>query len=553
MRFDQLLENDFVILDGAMGTILQLKGLKAGELPELLGINQPDLIIGIHKSYIEAGANIIYANTFGANTYKMAGSGYSAGEIISHAVNNAKIAAQGTDALVGLDIGPTGKLLEPAGDLTFEEAYEIFKEQVIAGKDADVISIETMTDIHEAKAAVLAAKENSNLPVICTMSFGANLRTFLGCSISAMVLTLEGMGVDAIGVNCSLGPGEIFPIVEELSRWTSLPIVVKPNAGLPNPSTGTYDIKPKEFASYMKQLAKLGVKIWGGCCGTTPEYISALKEMLKNEHFVQVEKQIEPSVCTYTKTLTIDRPILIGESLNPTGREKLKEALINGDMEYVADLAMEQADEGAEIINVNAGLPEIDEKETLVNMITEIQSMVNVPLMIDSVEPEVIEAAARAYRGRLIINSVNGKDTSLDAILPIVKKYGALVVGLTLDEKGIPETAEERIEIAKKISERVIFYGIPRQNLIIDCLALPLSPGQDIKMETIETIKAIKMVKEQLHLTTILGISNVSYGLTDRGPVNASYLTMALDNGLDLPIININDENTMEAFRVNNE
>lgn len=546
MEFNQLLKNEFVLLDGAMGTVLQLKGLEVGGLPELLGINEPELIIDIHKSYIKAGAQIIYANTFGANSYKMANCGYSVSDIISTSINNARKAANGTNTLVALDIGPIGQLLEPTGTLTFEQAYEIFKEQIIAGSQADVIVFETMTDLYEIKAGILAAKENSNLPILCTMTFEENLRTFTGCSISAMALTLEGLGVDAIGLNCSLGPREIYPIIEELTKWTNLPIIVKPNAGLPDPITQTYDVEPEEFALHMKEMVKLGVKIFGGCCGTTPEYISAVKNMLVNEKYILNVKDIGTAICSSLNTVEINQPRAIGERLNPTGRKRLKEALIMGNMDYVLSLALEQVEAGAEIINVNAGLPEIDEKDILVKMVKAIQSVIEVPLMIDSTIPEVIEAAARAYNGIPIINSVNGENKSIETILPIVKKYGACVTCLTLDENGIPQKSADRVNIARNIITKAELYGISKKNIIVDCLALTISSEQDTALET---IKAINSIKTELNVKTVLGVSNISFGLPKRDMINVNYLSMALYAGLDLPIINVNEPQIIGCVR----
>lgn len=545
MNFNKLLENDFILLDGAMGTVLQNQGLEAGDLPELLGIEKAQEIVGIHKQYIDAGSQIIYTNTFGANSYKMKDAGYSLDEIIKTAVRNAKKACEGTDTLVALDIGPIGALLEPTGKLTFEEAYNIFKEQIIAGNEADVIVFETMTDLYEIKAGILAAKENSDLPIMCTMSFEENKRTFTGCSVSAMAITLEGLGVDAIGLNCSLGPKEVLPIVEELSKWTNLPMIVKPNAGLPNPVTSQYDISTDDFAMYMEKFVSLGVKIYGGCCGTTPAYIKATKAMLKNKKFTPNSGFHDTAICSSINTVIIDSPKPVGERLNPTGRKKLKEALINDDMNYVINSAVEQVNGGAIIINTNAGIPEVVEKVTLPKMVKAVQSVVEAPLMIDSTMPEVIEAAARVCNGCPIINSVNGEDKSLHSMLPIVKKYGACVVGLTLDEKGIPAKAEDRFAIAKKIMDAAISYGIPKEKVIIDCLALTISSEQETALET---VKAIKMVKEQLGLKTVLGVSNISFGLPNRKLVNSNFLTMALLSGLDLPIINVNDDAMMGSI-----
>lgn len=570
MADKKIFDRDYVLLDGAMGTMLQKKGMEVGTVPETLNILKPEWIIDIHKSYIEAGSQIVYANTFGANRYKMAETGYSVEELIAAAINNAKKAAEGTDTLVALDMGPIGQLLEPTGSLSFEESYDIFKQEVIAGKDADLIVIETMTDLMETKAAVLAAKENSNLPVMCTMTFEENKRTFTGCSISAMCLTLQGLGVDALGVNCSLGPKDLLPIVEEISKWTSIPIVVKANAGLPDPVTNTYNVSPEEFAEVCSQMLKFGAKVMGGCCGTNPEYIAKLKDMLesavKNNEMKKNECQQTLAVCSPIKTVVVDQPRIIGERINPTGKKRFKQALKENDMDYILSQAIEQVEAGADILDVNVGSPDIDEKEMMVRTVKALQGIVDVPLQIDSTKPEVIEAALRVYNGKAIVNSVNGEDKVLDAILPVVAKYGAAVVGLTLDENGIPDKAEDRVTIAKKIMDKAMSYGIPKEDIIIDCLTLTVSAEQKAAGET---LKAMNIVKNELGLRTVLGVSNISFGLPNREIINKTFLTMALANGLDLPIINPNvpsmvwavktykvlaaiDENSMEFIEYSN-
>jgi len=534
---NNIFDREFVVLDGAMGTMLQARGLELGGIPEVLNITNPDMITEIHKEYINAGSNIVYTNTFGANRYKMKDAGHSVEELIAAGVSNARKACEGTDTLVALDIGPIGQLLEPTGTLSFEEAYDMFKQQIIAGKDADVIVFETMTDLLELKAGVLAAKENSELPILCTMTFEQNMRTFTGCSVSAMALTLEGLGVDAIGVNCSLGPKELKPVVEEMSKWTRLPIIVKANAGLPDPVTNTYDITPEAFAKYMEEMLEYGVKLVGGCCGTSPEYIKSLVEMTSSHKYVKNDKTIEAAVCSATDTVVINGPRIIGERINPTGKKKFKEALLNNDMDYILNQAVEQVNGGAEILDVNVGLQGIDEKEMMIRAIKGVQSIVEVPLQIDSTIPEVLEAALRVYCGKPIVNSVNGEEKSLNTVLPLVKKYGAAVVGLTLDEGGIPKKAEERFAIAEKILNRALEYGIPKENVYIDCLTLTASAEQD---GVVETLKAVNMVKTRLGLKTVLGVSNISFGLPNRELINHTFLTLALENGLDLPIINPN-------------
>lgn len=545
-----LFDRDYIILDGAMGTMLQQKGMELGVVPETLNITKPEWIVDIHSQYINAGSDVVYANTFGANRYKMKDTGYTVEELISAAIKNAKTAAKDTNALVALDVGPIGQLLEPTGSLSFEEAYDIFKEEILAAKDADLIVIETMTDLMEIKAAVLAAKENSNLPVITTMTFEENMRTFTGCSVSAMCLTLEGLGVDALGVNCSLGPKDLLPIVAEIANWTSLPIVVKANAGLPDPVTNTYNVLPDEFASIYKEMLQYGVHTIGGCCGTTPAYIKELKQMAEeaneNGEFVKGSMKRQLSVCSPTKTVIVDQPRIVGERINPTGKKRFKQALMENDMDYILGQAIEQIEAGAEILDVNVGLPEIDEKEMMIKTVKALQSIVDVPLQIDSTKPEVIEAALRVYNGKPILNSVNGEDKILDEILPIVAKYGAAVIGLTLDENGIPDSAEKRVKIAEKIMNKAMSYGIPKEDVIIDCLTLTVSAEQKA---CLETLKALNIVKNKLGLRTVLGVSNISFGLPNRETVNKYFLTMALYSGLDLPIINPNVSSMVWAVK----
>lgn len=533
-----LKDKEFVFLDGAMGTMLQAKGLEMGGIPEMLNFDKPDWIEDIHSAYISAGSNIVYANTFGCNRHKMAATGKSVAEIISAAVGIAKKACGGK-ALAALDIGPIGQLLEPTGGLTFEEAYDIFREQVTAGVQAgaDLIIFETMTDLYELKAGVLAAKENSDLPIIATMTFEQNMRTFTGCSVSAMALTMEGLGVDAIGVNCSLGPKELEPVVAELSQWTNLPIVVKPNAGLPDPITNKYDVTPAEFAESMTNLVKYGVKIAGGCCGTTPEFIRAVVERLKDMKYAGQQPKLEAAVCSPAKTVVIDQPRIIGERINPTGKKRFKEALKSEDIGYILGQAIEQINAGADILDVNVGLPDIDEKEMMVKVVKALQGVTDLPLQLDSTRPDVLEAALRVYNGKPIVNSVNGEKASMEAILPLVKKYGAAVVGLALDEGGIPKTAEGRFEIAEKILANAKKTGIPKRDVFIDCLTLTASAEQAAVMET---VNALHRVKTELGLKTVLGVSNISFGLPNRELVNCNFLQMALTNGLDLPIINPN-------------
>ena len=538
---------EFIFLDGGFGTMLQKENLDVGRVPEVLNITHPQVVQRIQKAYIDAGADIIRTCSFGVNKYKIEGCGYTVEELMKAAVKNAREAAEGTDTKIGLDIGPIGRLLEPNGSLSFEEAYEIFKLQVEAGSDADVILIETMTDLYEMKAAVLAAKENAELPIIATMSFEANQRTFTGTEVRAMALTLEGLGVDAIGMNCSLGPAEFKPLIEELSKWTTLPIVSKANAGLPNPATGEYDVEAEQFAKLTADLIPHGVKAVGGCCGTTPAFIKAIHEAFEGKKYCRQNPNIPAAVCTPEKTIIIDQPRIIGERINPTGKKKLKEALKNGDMDYVLTQAADQIRDGAEILDVNAGVPGIDEKSVIVNIVKALQGITDAPLQIDSGDPEVIEAALRVYSGKAIVNSVNGEEKSLASILPLVKKYGAAVVGLTLDEDGIPTTKEKRIEIAERILSRALALGIPRKDVYIDCLTLTVSAEQENAAGTLE---AIKYVKEELGLKTVLGVSNISFGLPNRSIINHNFLQMALTCGLDLPIMNPGSAEMMQAVAV---
>ncbi|HBH95867.1 MAG TPA: homocysteine methyltransferase [Ruminococcaceae bacterium] len=549
MDFKSLLKKEFVSLDGAMGTMLQARGLKPGEAPELLNTENPKILTEIHKEYIEAGADIIYANTFGANRYKLKGSGYSAEEIIKAGVKNAKKACEGTDTLTALDIGPIGQLLEPTGSLTFEEAYDIYKEEILAGGDCDIIVLETMTDLYELKAAVLAAKENSDKPVICTMTFEKNMRTFTGCCISSMALTLQGLGVDAIGINCSLGPRELYPVAKELCRWTNIPVAVKPNAGLPDPVTDAYNITAREFAELMEKLVPLGVKLFGGCCGTTPEFIRETNKALKGKKYVNIPHSIPAACCTPAKTVIIDRPRIIGERINPTGKKRFKEALLAGDTDYILGQAIEQVKGGADILDINVGLPGIDEKEMMIKAVKAVQGIADVPLQLDSTVPEVLEGALRIYNGKAVVNSVNGEEKSLQTVLPLVKKYGAAVVGLCLDENGIPKTAEGRFNIARKILDRALAIGIRKEDVYIDCLTLTVSAEQEAAGET---LNALERVKKELGLKTVLGVSNISFGLPDRIRINSVFLTMALTKGLDLPIINPNAESMVSAVRAYN-
>jgi len=544
---------ELLIFDGGMGTMLQAYGLKAGELPESWNISNPEKILEIHKAYIAAGADIITTNTFGANRYKLKGSGCSCGEIIGSAVKIAKEAAG--SKLTAYDIGPIGQLMEPYGTLSFQDAYDAFREQVVAGTaaGADMILIETMSDIYEARAAILASKENSHLPVLCTMTFQPDGRTLTGTDPLTMVNIISHLGVDALGINCSLGPKDIIPLLAQILRYSTIPVIVQPNAGLPVVLDGKtfYDISPEQFGQYMAEAAKMGAAILGGCCGTTPEHIRELRKAVSGLKPVRPEAVKFTAVSSATATVILGEGAkIIGERINPTGKKRLKEALRNGDMDYLLREAIAQRDAGAHILDVNVGLPETDERAMMVKAVSELQGIVNLPLQIDSVSPDVIEAAVRICNGRPIINSVNGEKKTMDTIFPIAKKYGCLVVALTLDENGIPEKAEERLKIAENIANRAGEFGIGREDIIVDCLVLTASAQQK---EVRETIKAVALVKEKLGLKTTLGVSNVSFGLPDRELLNRTFLAMALTAGLDAPILNPMAEamtDTIKAYNV---
>ncbi len=551
--FYNLLDNkEFVLLDGAMGTMLLAEGLQLGESSEVFAINRPDMLKNIHNRYISAGADIIYACTFGANRFKLP-NGYTPALVISRAVNIAKQAAA-NQALVALDIGSVGELLEPAGTLKFADAYDAFAEMMLAGEaaGADLIVIETMTDLYELKAAVLAAKENTSLPVVCSMTFDKNLRTFNGCSADAMAVTLSALKVDAIGVNCSPGPAGILPIIKEIARHTNLPLLVKANAGLPDPETGCYSLYPAAFAAQMAEFAALGVKLMGGCCGTTPQHIAALKQALATQKCALRQPVAEAAVCSATKTVYLNQPRIIGERLNPTGKKLFQQALREQNIDYILSQAIAQQQAGADILDVNVGLPGIDEPALMEKVVKALQATVDLPLQLDSSDPAALEAGLRAANGKVIINSVNGKAESIEQILPLAAKYGAAVIGLCLDENGLPQTAEERLTIAERIMQAALSCGIPRHDIYIDCLTLTVSAQQE---QAAETLKAIRAVKQQLGLKTVLGVSNISFGLPNRPLLNQTFLAMALTAGLDLAIINPNSRNmtdTMAAFKVLN-
>ena len=548
MDFRTLLENEFVFLDGGMGTMLHLA---PGELPERLNLTDPARVAAVHRAYAEAGSQIVYANTFGANPIKLAGTGVDCAETVQAAVKLAREAVSGK-ALVALDIGPTGQLLQPAGSLTFEAAYEAYKTVCTAGAKAgaDAVVIETMSDLLETKAALLAAKENTNLPVLVTMTFTENGRTFTGCPISAAAMTLEGLGADAIGINCSLGPQEILPLMKELADWTTLPLIAKANAGLPDPVTGAYFITPEEYAAFMPAFAEIGVQFFGGCCGTTPAFIAEMRKILSGQRRTRRAQKIRPAVCSGTRTVLLDMPRIIGERINPTGKKRMKQALLDMDMDYLRGEAISQTDAGADILDVNVGTPGIDEAAVLPQAVRAILEVTDLPLQLDSSDPAALEAALRIYPGKPIVNSVNGKAESLKTILPLVKHYGASIVGLTLDENGIPNTAEERFRIGQRILARALETGIRKEDVFLDCLTLTASTGAN---GPVETLAAVRRVHEELGLQTVLGVSNISFGLPNRPLINRSFLCMAMQNGLTLPIMNPMAEgmtDTVRAFRM---
>ena len=543
---------NYTILDGGMGTMLQAAGLPVGQLPEVWNLTNPEQVARIQRKYVEAGAQVIYANTFGANRHKVAASGYTPKELIAGGIQAARAAAGDRKVKVALDVGPIGQLLEPLGTMSFDEAYDIYKEMVVAGEEAgaDLVIFETMSDLYEVKAAVLAARENTRLPVWVTMTFEATGRTFVGVTVPAMALTLTGLGVDALGFNCSLGPKELLPMVEELRQWTDLPMILKPNAGLPDPATGAYTITPEEFAEEMAPAAELGVQIMGGCCGTTPDFIRALSGRLADRAVPARPKATRHGVCSPTCVAELNGVRVIGERINPTGKKRFQQALREWDMSYILEKGMEQQDAGAEILDVNVGLPGIDEAKMMTQVVKNLQSVVELPLQIDSSAPEAIEAGLRAYNGKPIVNSVNGNQEVLEQILPLCKKYGAAVVGLAMDHNGIPQTWEARVEIAKRIMDTAMAYGIPKEDIYIDCLTLTVSAQQE---QAAETLKAVRYVSEELGLHNVLGVSNISFGLPAREHITVSFLTQAMYAGLDLPIVNPNQKAIMDAvtaFRV---
>lgn len=539
----QHLGKKILFFDGGIGTMLQKNGMGAGEIPELLNITNPALIEKIHTEYLEAGADIITTNTFGANPLKLE-TDISLDMIIASAVgiakkNACKFQSDDKPRFVAFDMGPCGRLLEPLGSLSFDDCYAAFSKIAKTAEKcgADLVIIETMSDTLEAKAAVLAVKENTSLPVFCTMTFDESYKTLTGGDVKVMSAIMEGLGVDCVGINCGLGPEQITEMMVSLAEISSIPIMAQPNAGLPHIENGqtVYNVSPAQFGEQCEKMARLGVSVLGGCCGTTPEHIRALTEKCGVYKPIVEEKNITV-IASYSKTVVLGRgPVIVGERINPTGKKKFKEALRNDDINYILSEAFAQRDAGAHILDVNVGLPEIDECSAMEKAVKSISAAVNLPLQIDSSDPATIERALRIYNGKPMVNSVNGKEESICAIMPIVRKYGGVLVGLCLDENGIPPKAEQRFEIAKRIRDSAASYGIKPKNLVMDALTLTISAQQ---RESAETIKALKMIKDELGICTTLGVSNISFGLPRREIVNGTFFALALNNGLDACIIN---------------
>lgn len=552
MNFREFIKDNLVYLDGAMGTMLQSRGLKSGELPERWNLSHPDAVTDIHRAYFDAGSNVVCTNTFGASSLK-----FSDGEleqIIKAAVLNAKAARESScskkEKFVALDIGPTGKLLKPFGDLDFEDAVSVFAKTVRFGVKygVDLIIIETMNDSYETKAAVLAAKENSDLPIIVSNVYGADGKLMTGATPEAMVSMLEGLGVDALGANCSLGPAQLADVARRMLQKASIPILLKPNAGMPRVVEGktVFDITVDEFSDQLAKLIEDGVRVVGGCCGTTPQYIERVCKKSEGLSPAPITQKNITVVSSYSHALEFgSHPVLIGERINPTGKKRLKQALIEGDIDYILSEAVNQQEKGVHALDVNVGLPEIDESAMLKRSVCELQALVDLPLQIDSANVEAMEAALRRYNGKAMINSVNGKIESMNAVFPLVKKYGGLVVALTLDENGIPETAQGRLEIAKKILKVAEQFGIEKKNIIFDTLALTVSADPSA---AVTTLSALKAIKEELGCNTSLGVSNVSFGLPNRDAINGTFFALALENGLSAAIVNPFSADIMKTF-----
>lgn len=539
----------FVFLDGGMGTQLQARGLQPGQKPELAALEMPDVLTAIHTDYANAGADILLANTFGANAKKLAGCGHTVEDVVTASIACARKAADTTGALVALDIGPLGELLVPAGTLSFEDAYAEFVQVIRAGAaaGADLVFLETMTDLYELKAAILAAKENCTLPIFTSMSFESRGRTFTGCTVESYAVTAAGLGADAVGINCSLGPKEILPFAQRLCRSVpaGVPVFVKPNAGLPNPD-GSYNLDPDDFATEMKEYAAIGVSMVGGCCGTTPAFIAKLHETFSPLAPADKIPIRRSCLCTPVRFVEVNGITVVGERINPTGKKRLQQALRDGDSAYPCTQAVAQAEAGAQVLDVNAGLPGIDEAATLEQLVKDLQAVTDLPLQLDSSNPEALSRALRIYNGKPIVNSVNGETETLEKILPLCKKYGAAVVGLALDKGGIPPTVEGRVAIARRIVDAAHAAGIPDEDIYIDCLCLTASAQQE---GATQTLQALARCKKELGVRTVLGVSNISFGLPCRGYLNTTFLTMAMSAGLDLAIMNPNTPEMMAAVR----
>lgn len=549
MNIKELLGKERLYFDGGMGTLLQAKGLKAGELPELWNITHPDIIKDIHLSYLDAGSNIITTNTFGANCLKFD----NLEEIIASAIENAKnaIAESGKDkCFVAFDMGPLGKMLEPLGDMRFEEAVEVFRRSAVLGEKygADLVIIETMNDSYETKAAVLACKENTNLPIIVSNVFDENKKLMTGADPMAMISMLEGLGVDAVGMNCSLGPKQMLEVAKDYVRYASIPVCVSPNAGMPRTENGktVFDVSADEFADIMREIALMGASVLGGCCGTTPEYIKATVEKTRDIPYESPTNKNLTMVSSYTHAVEIGNcPILIGERINPTGKPKFKQALRENNISYIINEGISQQEKGVQILDVNVGLPEIDEDEMLTTAVKELQSVLDLPLQLDSVKASSLEKAMRIYNGKPLVNSVNGKQESIDAILPLVKKYGGCVIALTIDENGIPDTAEGRCAIAEKIVRECEKYGIDKKEIIVDPLAMTVSSDDNSGKITLDSVK---LIKEKLGVKTSLGVSNISFGLPRRDEVNSVFMSLAFNMGLDCAIMNPYSVAMMQSY-----
>ena len=545
------LGKEWLFCDGGMGTFLQERGLKGGELPERWNLTHPDIILELFESYLKAGADIFNTNSFGLNSLKYPG---EVAEIMKASVEIAKKARINTgreDAYIAIDIGPTGKLLEPMGDLSFDRAVELFAETIKAGAEAggDLVLIETMSDSYEAKAAVLAAKESTDLPVIVTTIYDEKGKLLTGGTVDSTVAMLEGLGVDAIGMNCGLGPDLMIPMVKRMTEVASVPIVVNPNAGLPRTENGqtVFDVGPEEFAEVMGQIADMGVQVLGGCCGTTPEHIRKTIEVVKPKQFFPNTEKNLTVVTSFCQAVTVDKkPIIIGERINPTGKKRFKQALRDNDMDYILSQGLEQEDAGADILDVNVGLPEIDEPKMMHDVVTRLQGVTGLPLQLDTTDITALEQGLRYYNGKAMINSVNGKQEVIESVMPLVKKYGGVLVGLALDEDGIPETADGRIAVAEKIYQAADKYGIPRKDIVIDGLCMTISSDSSSAVTTLETIRRIR---DEYNGHSILGVSNISFGLPQRQIINSYFLTMAMQNGLSFAIMNPNNDQMMAAYR----